>query len=60
MLDEKLVCTELQVIQKVRDSMSTKKGVNDPKSTLSKTQQVLYQKEFKTADRMYSQSKKRV
>ncbi|QTM98373.1 MULTISPECIES: YfhE family protein [Sediminibacillus] len=40
--------------------MSNKRGVNDPKNTLSKTQQVLYQKEFKTADRMYAETKKRV
>ncbi|SDK34226.1 YfhE family protein [Sediminibacillus albus] len=36
------------------------KGIKPQKSTLSKTQEVLYQKEFKSADRMYFDTKKRV
>ncbi|WP_077624350.1 YfhE family protein [Sediminibacillus massiliensis] len=35
-------------------------GVRDQKSSLSKTQEVLYQKEFKSADRAYMNTKNRV
>ncbi|WP_226035341.1 YfhE family protein [Aquibacillus saliphilus] len=34
------------------------KGIKEERSSLSKTQEVLYQKEFRAADRMYQSTKK--
>ncbi|WP_407272362.1 YfhE family protein [Radiobacillus sp. PE A8.2] len=40
--------------------MGKSKGVHERnKNTLSKTQEVLYQKEFRAADRMYQSTKKK-
>ncbi|MRH44652.1 YfhE family protein [Aquibacillus halophilus] len=36
------------------------KGIKEARSSLSKTQEVLYQKEFRAADRMYQSTKNKM
>jgi hypothetical protein len=48
-------------LDKVRDvQMKSKQTLREQKTTLSKTQEVLYQKEFKAANRAFNHSKKGV